>query len=119
MVVSAAFVLTTVMSKSMGNIEERLFMVIHNDCSKFKKICNQTSEAILIVQNDRVNFANDVWRNLKPMQPNLLMNTSSTHSFVNQSGFDQIPEKMLEKMLNNMIFFIVKMDFHFDPDANY
>lgn len=53
------------------------------------------------------------------MQPNLLMNTSSTHSFVNQSGLDQIPEKMLEKMLNSMIFYVVKIGFHFDPDANY
>ena len=68
-VVSVAFIFTTITSKSMGNIEEKLFMVIYNDCSKFKKICNCTSEAVLILQNGKVNFANDVWRNLKSMKP--------------------------------------------------
>ena len=63
-----AVTLASVCWYSMTNIDEKIFMVIHNNCSKYKRICSFTSEAFLIIQDNKVNFANDVWRGLKPMQ---------------------------------------------------
>ena len=48
-VLSFGFILAIVLSVSTADIEEKIFMVIQNNCSKFKRICSFTQEAILIV----------------------------------------------------------------------
>ena len=67
---SYGFILAVVMSVSYYYIEARIFNVIHNNCSRYKRICSVTSEAFLIIQANKVNFANDIWRGLEPMQLN-------------------------------------------------